>query len=46
VIRANTRAEDAEDRLRRLAVKPSDAAFWETRIEPAAEPAGRRPLAT
>lgn len=44
LIRANTTAEDAEDRLRRLIVNPADASLWRTRIEPIEEPAGRGPL--
>jgi outer membrane protein TolC len=38
LIRANTTAEDAEDRLRRLIVDPADASLWRTRIDPAEEP--------
>lgn len=44
LIRANTTAEDAEDRLRRLIVNPADASLWRTRIDPIEEPAGRGPL--
>ena len=39
LIRANTAAGDAEDRLRRLIMDPSDASFWSLRIEPTDEPA-------
>src|SRR5216683_293463 len=34
LIRAKTTAEDAEDRLRRLIMDPSDASLWRTRIDP------------
>jgi outer membrane protein TolC len=44
LIRANTTAEDAEDRLRRLVMDPTDAAFWQKRIDPIEEPSGPRPL--
>ena len=44
LIRANTTAGDAEDRLRRLVMDPADAAFWQTRIDPVEEPTGPRPL--
>ena len=44
LIRANTAAEDAEDRLRRLIIEPSDVSFWSMRIEPVEEPTGRGPL--
>jgi outer membrane protein len=40
LIRANTTAEDAEDRLRRLIMNPDDASFWWTRIDPIEEPTG------
>ncbi len=39
LIRANTAAGDAEDRLRRLIMDPSDASFWRVRLEPTDEPA-------
>ena len=39
LIRATTAAGDAEDRLRRLIMDPSDTAFWRARIEPTDEPA-------
>ncbi len=38
LIRANTAAGDAEDRLRRLIMDPADASFWRTRINPTDEP--------
>src|SRR5438132_6679175 len=38
LIRANTTAEDAEDRLRRLIMDPADATFWRMRIDPLEEP--------
>ncbi len=44
LIRANTTAEDAEDRLRRLVMDPADAAFWQKRLDPVEEPTGRRPF--
>ena len=44
LIRANTAAEDAEDRLRRLIMDPADASFWRTRVDPIDTPAGRGPL--
>jgi outer membrane protein len=44
LIRANTTAEDAEDRLRRLVMDPGDAMFWQKRIDPVEEPTGRRPV--
>ena len=44
LIRANTTAGDAEDRLRRLVMDPADAAFWQKAIDPVEEPTGRRPL--
>ena len=37
LIRANTAAGDAEDRLRRLIADPSDASFWLTRLDPVEE---------
>jgi outer membrane protein TolC len=45
LIRANTAVGDAEDRLRRLIMDPSDASFWRVRLNPADEPAigGPRP---
>ena len=39
LIRANTAAGDAEDRLRRLIMDPADASFWRVRLEPTDEPA-------
>src|SRR5882762_8686029 len=39
LIRATTTAEDAEDRLRRLIMDPTDASLWLTRIDPIEEPA-------
>ena len=44
LIRANTAAADAEDRLRRLIIDPVDASFWRTRIDPIEQPTGRGPL--
>ncbi len=38
LIRANTAAGDAEDRLRRLIMDPADVSFWRTRINPTDEP--------
>lgn len=34
LIQARTTAEDAEDRLRRLIMDPSDDAFWKVRVDP------------
>ena len=39
LIRANTSAGDAEDRLRRLIMDPEDASFWRVRLDPTDEPA-------
>ena len=44
LIRARAAAEDGEDRLRRLIMDPHDASFWQVRIDPTDEPAGRDPL--
>jgi outer membrane protein len=44
LIRARAGAEDAEDRLRRLIMDPGDVSFWNVRLEPADEPAGRTDL--
>jgi outer membrane protein len=44
LIRANTLAGDAEDRLRRLIADPSDASLWMTRIDPVEEPTDRGAL--
>jgi len=38
LIRANTAAGDAEDRLRRLIIDPADTSFWRVRLEPSDEP--------
>ena len=38
LIRANTAAGDAEDRLRRLIMDPADASFWRVRLDPTDEP--------
>ena len=42
-IRAETVARDAEDRLRRLIMDPSDASFWQTRLDPVDDPQGAAP---
>ncbi len=39
LIRANTAAGDAEDRLRRLIMDPADASFWSVRLDPTDAPA-------
>jgi outer membrane protein len=44
LIRANTTAEDAEDRLRALIMDPADASFWRVRVDPVDDPPGRGPL--
>jgi len=38
LIRARTAADDAEDALRRLIVDPTDAAFWQVRLDPVEQP--------
>jgi outer membrane protein len=38
LIRANTVADDAEDRLRRLIVDPDDVSFWRVRIDAIEQP--------
>ncbi len=38
LIEARTTAEDAEDRLRRLIMQPSDASFWQVRLDPVEDP--------
>jgi outer membrane protein len=45
LIRATAAADDAEDRLRRLIIDPSDASFWRVRLDPVDEP-GARPALT
>ena len=42
LIRANTAAGDAEDRLRRLIMDPADASFWRVRLEPDRRAGSRR----
>jgi outer membrane protein len=44
LIAATATAEDAEDRLRRLIMDPSDASFWQTRLDPIEEPSVRGPM--
>jgi outer membrane protein TolC len=44
LIRATTAAEDAEDRLRRLIMDPSDASFWRVRLDPIQDPSARGAL--
>jgi outer membrane protein TolC len=44
LIRANAAAADAEDRLRRLIMDPSDASFWHVRLDPVEDPGDRSPL--
>jgi len=39
LIRAGTAAGDAEDRLRRLIMDPTDASFWQLKIDPVERPA-------
>jgi outer membrane protein TolC len=41
LIRARAAAEDAEDHLRRLIMQPTDTGFWQVRVNPIDEPAGR-----
>ncbi len=38
LIDARATAEDAEDRLRRLIMQPSDASFWQVRLDPVEDP--------
>jgi outer membrane protein len=40
LIRADTAAKDAEDRLRGLIMAPGDSAFWQVRLDPVDHPAG------
>jgi outer membrane protein len=40
LIRANTGAGDAEDRLRRLMMNANNTSFWRTRLDPVDEPTG------
>jgi outer membrane protein len=40
LIRANAAAGDAEDRLRRLIMDPTDPTFWQVRLDPVDEPKG------
>jgi outer membrane protein TolC len=44
LIRATAAAEDAEDRLRRLIMDPSDASFWRVRLDPIQDPSARGAL--
>src|SRR5688572_30520109 len=44
LILANAAVGDAEDRLRRLIMDPSDASFWRTRLNPTDEPIIGGPL--
>jgi len=44
LIRANAAVGDAEDGLRRLIMSPSDASFWNVRIDPIEEPSDRSAL--
>jgi outer membrane protein TolC len=44
LIQARTAAEDAEDRLRRFIMDPADASFWQRRLNPIDDPAGKLPL--
>ena len=44
LILANAAAGDAEDRLRRLIIDPSDPSFWQTRLSPTDEPIIGGPL--
>jgi outer membrane protein len=43
LIQANAAAGDAEDRLRRLIMDPTDAAFWHVYLDPVDEPLGGNP---
>ena len=44
LIRATAAADDAEDRLRRLIMDPTDASFWRLRLDTIDEPDVRVPL--
>jgi outer membrane protein len=44
LIRATAAAGDAEDRLRRLIMDPSDISFWNVRIDPVDDATGAGPL--
>ena len=41
LIRADAASRDAEDRLRRLIMDPSDRSFWQVRLQPVDEPAAQ-----
>ncbi len=44
LIQARAASDDGEDRLRRLIMDPADPAFWQVRLDPVDEPAGRLDL--
>jgi outer membrane protein len=44
LIRANAAADDAEDRLRRLIMDPTDASFWNVHLDTVEDPGDRTPL--
>ena len=44
LIRASAAAEDAEDRLRRFIMDPTDVSFWRVRLAPMDEAVGGAPL--
>ena len=44
LIRATTAADDAEDRLRRFIMDPSDMSFWRVRLNPTDEAMGGAPM--
>jgi outer membrane protein TolC len=44
LIRANAAVGDAEDGLRRLIMSPSDASFWQVRLDPIEDPTERASL--
>ncbi len=44
LIQATATAGDAEDRLRRLIMRPSDSSFWQAHLDPVAEPSAARAL--
>jgi outer membrane protein len=43
MIRARAAADDGEDRLRRLIIDPTDASFWQLRLDPVDDSTGRLP---
>jgi len=44
LIQARATAEDAEDRLRRLIMDPTDSSFWQVGLDPVEQPSARGPM--